>query len=573
MKKNRSRSGRESLSLYGGILRPVKKLAILAMVSSALSGAAEALGLATLLPILSSGDASISRLWPFLVLLATFLIAATLLKLSADFYVAQTTTAVESRARRQLTRQLMESPWSRVGQLSQGDVTSAVMSEATQLSNGVSALLSGVGALSVVLILAVAAVVVTPGLFVITVIFALVSVSIFRRRLKSVRENEANISRATVEIGEEISAALGDIKYLRESGTDNYWLSQTERNTASLATGRRKQLLIPSVTRTYIDSAGAVFLAALIGISAFVNGDVTTGLVFVALFYRIVPRLQASQTQIGTAFGQLAWIERWNDRMRMLTVDCGAEDTPVIEEGGYSRKLPEAIDIQFDRVSHSYGAGQNQVLSEVSLQIPMGRRVSIVGPSGSGKTTMLDLLLGLFEPTSGQIRINGRCLESWEWRIYRSRIGLVSQDMPFRRGTIADNICWELPREDSWLQQVVDFAQLAPLLNELTDGVDTFIDSKSIGLSGGQRQRIALARALYRRPLLLVLDEATSALDSSTEGEILASILTLPWVMTTIFVTHRPAALKISDEIVRIRDGRATTESSMHVNSLNNELD
>lgn len=179
------------------------------------------------------------------------------------------------------------------------------------------------------------------------------------------------------------------------------------------------------------------------------------------------------------------------------------------------------------------------------LSIALHRRL------GSGR-----FLLGLFPPSAGVIQVNGEDLSPDEWGDFRRTIGIVPQDVPIRRGTLADNIYWDRPADSQLLAQVLRMAQLEELVGQLPSGSDSFIDSKSIGLSGGQRQRVGLARALYRQPLLLVLDEATSALDLDTEKAILEAVSRIPWRITVIVVTHRQAALDYVDRRIDLVNGK-----------------
>lgn len=561
MKKTESFS--HSLGLYGAVLRPVRVRASLAIAVSALSGMAEAMGLIALTPLLGNSDPQWSTILPALIALTVFLIASSLLKLAADALISTVTTRVEARARKELTRSLIFAPWSSVGRLGQGEVTAAVMSESTQVSNGVYALLSGAGNLVVVIILAATAAVVTPPLLAVTIVFIIVSVLVFRSRLSYVRANEKTISAMTSDVGEEISSALGEIKFLRESGSDRVWLATAWSNADQLAKLRRRQILLPSVTRTMIDSLGALFLSLVVAMALVLLQDITLGLVFVALFYRIIPRVQAVQTLLNTAYGQATWVSRWNARMEMLEVVPHLTETGLRGAAKEPSQTPTstidmlgAPSIRLDLVSHMYPGRDGLVLNEVNLDIKSGETVAFTGQSGSGKTTLLDLILGLFPPTSGHVLVNETSLDHVAWALFRDKIGLVPQEVPLRRGTFAENIYWGNEPHEEQLLLAIQMAQLEEFVAQLPNGRNTFIDSKTIGLSGGQRQRIALARALFRRPSLLVLDEGTSALDHSTEAAVFDAIHSADWEMTVILVTHRPAGLLHVGRVIELSQGK-----------------
>lgn len=546
-----------ALRQYWSLLRPFKYAAVGSILVLALSGVAEALGLVSILPLLNQSSPTMGSILPVLAGLTLFLVLSTMLKFFGDAVISRVTTAVEAQARRHLMERLVAGPWLQVGKLSQGEITAAVMSEATQLSNGVYALLSGIGTCVVVVILIVASAVLTPSLLGLALLFILVSALIFRLRLKHVRQNERKLSGTTTDIAEDVSSSLADIKFLRESGSDRQWLMRAQESADLLGRLRRRQIMLPAATRTLVDSVAAVFLAVVIGLALLIQGDITLGLVFVTLFYRIIPRVQAVQNQLNTALGQVTWIQKWDLRMASLT-DANVLSPEVDNAHGVSAKRigdgPPSFLLR--DVSHFFADRHTAALEEIDITIRSGERVAILGPSGSGKTTLLDIILGLFPPTTGVVLVNGQSLSSNEWGDFRRAIGIVPQDVPIRRGTLAENICWDRAADSKLLAEVLKMTQLNEFVGQLPSGTDSFIDSKSVGLSGGQRQRVGLARALYRQPSLLVLDEATSALDSDTEKAILNAVDRIPWPMTVIVVTHRHAALDFVDRRIDLVSGK-----------------
>lgn len=540
---------------YSALLRPTSLAAAGSIAVLALSGLAEALGLASILPLLNQEKPTILSILPVLASLTLFLVLSTILKYLGDSLISRVTTAVEARARRELMGRLVKGPWPEVGKLGQGEITAAVMSEATQLSNGTYALLSGAGTLVVVLILFAASAVLTPSLLGLALLFILASALIFRWRLKHVRQNERSLSATTTEIAEEVSSSLGDVKFLRESGSDTEWLSRSQKNADLLGKLRRRQIMLPAGTRTMVDTVAALFLALVVGLALLVQGDITLGLVFVALFYRIIPRVQAVQNQLNTALGQVTWVEKWNTRMAALADRDIREpvERPAASKISSLGAVPPGFSLR--GVSQHFPGRSSAALCSIDLEIAPGERVAILGPSGSGKTTLLDILLGLFPPSEGTVLIDGEALSDHQWNVFRRTIGIVPQDVPIRRGSLAENIYWDRQADPELLARVVEMAQLEGLVEQLPDGAESHIDSKSIGLSGGQRQRVGLARALYRRPSLLVLDEATSALDMETELALLLAVQDIPWPMTVVVVTHRHAALDFVDRRIDLAAG------------------
>lgn len=208
------------------------------------------------------------------------------------------------------------------------------------------------------------------------------------------------------------------------------------------------------------------------------------------------------------------------------------------------------------------------VLRQVSLSIPAGSSVAFVGASGSGKSTMVQLLLGLYEPEDGEIRINGVPLQAVNRSLYRKQIGVVFQHNFLFRGTLLDNI--RVSKPDATLEEVVDAAKQAEIhdfVSSLPDGYHTQVLDEGTNFSGGQRQRIAIARAILRDPAILLLDEATSALDPLAEDAIIRTFAKLSRDRTVLSVTHRLASITDADCIFVFDQGQVV-ESGTHAQLL-----
>jgi ABC-type multidrug transport system fused ATPase/permease subunit len=181
----------------------------------------------------------------------------------------------------------------------------------------------------------------------------------------------------------------------------------------------------------------------------------------------------------------------------------------------------------------------------------------VIGPTGSGKSTFVDLLLGLYQPTAGEILIDGRLLTPTLVPSWQASIGYVPQDIFLTDDTIARNVAFGLPDNEinpARLREACAMAQLLDFIEaELPDGFDTNVGERGIRLSGGQRQRIGLARALYCRPSLLILDEATSALDVATESKLLEALRTLSGKLTMVVAAHRLSAVAKCDQLIDLR--------------------
>ncbi len=221
-------------------------------------------------------------------------------------------------------------------------------------------------------------------------------------------------------------------------------------------------------------------------------------------------------------------------------------------------KLPFRESLEFRRVSFSYGR-DSFGLSDVSLKIEHGSRVGVIGTTGSGKITLLDLLMGLLEPTDGEILIDGRLLDGETRPLWQAQLAHVPQSIYLIDDSIAANIAFGTPREQidmSRLKACARAAHLTDLIEGWPDAYETKVGERGIRLSGGQRQRIGIARALYKDAALLILDEATSALDAATEASIMRSIMEIGREITIIIVAHRHSTLEGCDRTFRLENGR-----------------
>ena len=215
--------------------------------------------------------------------------------------------------------------------------------------------------------------------------------------------------------------------------------------------------------------------------------------------------------------------------------------------------------VELRGVSFRYAEGEADVLQNINLRIEPGESVAIVGPSGCGKSTLLKLMLGLHEPTEGEVLVGGVPLARVGLQAWRDQVGVVMQEEPLFSGSVADNICFFAPQPDlAWLQQCARVAAVHDDIEAMPMGYNTLIGDMGAALSGGQKQRILLARALYKRPQILLLDEATSSLDVDRERLVNHAIRQL--ALTRVIVAHRPETIASAGRVIALQDGRVTQD-------------
>jgi len=235
-------------------------------------------------------------------------------------------------------------------------------------------------------------------------------------------------------------------------------------------------------------------------------------------------------------------------------------------------------EVCLDNVSFNYQVADRPALDRVSISIVRGHSYGVVGPSGGGKSTLIDLIVGLLEPTSGVVTVDGHPLAADHRIAWRRRFGYVAQRPFLLDASLRDNIIFnsEASADESRLQRVIDLARLEKVVARLSGGLGGRVGEQGAFLSGGERQRVAIARALYRGADLLILDEATSALDPIVEKEIAESLTTLYGQVTTIIVSHRLGLVRNCEEIWVFEDGslsaRGTHEELLRSSNLYQQM-
>ncbi len=271
-------------------------------------------------------------------------------------------------------------------------------------------------------------------------------------------------------------------------------------------------------------------------------------LLLLAVFTRLLPRLTAGQSQLQAFLSELPAFEN------LMTIyrECVA-NAEVPGAAGPGPSL--AHEIRLDRVGFRYDAQRPMVLKDLSLTIAAGKVTAIVGSSGAGKSTVADLVNGLLSPITGRVLVDGAELTAQSARAWRRHVGYVAQDTVLFHDTVRANLRWAKPEaSEEEMRESLNLAA-AEFVFALPQGLDTTVGDRGMLLSHGQRQRIALARALLRKPGLLILDEATSSLDLDNEKRILDAIEQLQGRTTVLLIAHRVSAIQRAQMIYVIDNG------------------
>ncbi|WP_115024807.1 ABC transporter ATP-binding protein [Synechococcus sp. UW69] len=356
--------------------------------------------------------------------------------------------------------------------------------------------------------------------------------------------------------------SLRSIRDVHLYSADKYFVTRFSSDGVIAKRYDRLTRLLPDVPRFLIEPAG-VSILFLVGLApAVLNGDssdVRNAIpdLFAIMFtlLKISGPLQNTFRSLNRLRGGLPEIKDALDLLDLkperLLLSSPGVPTP---EGLMPRRL-----IQLKDVSFLYRRSEKLIVDAVNLSIPIGSRFALVGRTGSGKTTIAHLLLGLLQPSSGQLMLDGIPVSAQDLPAWQANCALVPQDIRLFDGSIRDNVAFGLDNdsiddEDIWA--ALKTAQFDDVVAQMPYGLYTMIGENGVKLSGGQRQRLALARAFYRGAKVLVLDEATSALDNRTEHDLLQALDLVGRRCTTIVIAHRLSTVKKCDRIVEIENGK-----------------
>jgi ATP-binding cassette, subfamily B, bacterial PglK len=384
---------------------------------------------------------------------------------------------------------------------------------------------------------------------------------VFRRNLKLYGERASEGSRKVVQ---GIREGIMGLKEIRILGETSYFKQMVKKGSEEISENLVKTSIISSAPRYLLEFILITFVVLFVIKFLALGSDSQSLLPTLGIFGMASLRLMPLASLLTNSITQIRFGRHATSR---LYADLKQREHQ--EPRGQTHRSSQIKDdlfhsLHLHNVNFRYPNTKRWALEDINLSIKAGESIGLIGPSGAGKTSLLDILLGLLEPQSGEIYYNKRNLKDTliEWR---SQVAYLPQEIFLIDNTLRHNVALGVDDseiDETRLIEALRMARLKEYVEELPKGIDTFLGENGVRLSGGQRQRVALARAFYHERNVLVMDEATSSLDYETEREIVKEIKLLKGKKTIIVIAHRLSTLQHCDRIYQLDQGRIVEEVS-----------
>ena len=572
---------RRLLSIFSA--RDRRRIGVL-LFSTTASGLVQALGIASVMPFIAVvADPSLVTENPYLAhAVATFGLESTnqllvLLGVFAFLMLLATNCLIglnawltfrvcylgEHDLARRLLRTYLARPYLQLLQRNSSELMKMLVAEIDRVAIGT--LMAGIGVFAdfvTTIFIVGLLLVINPWITLATfVVLSLAYLLIYVLLTPTVTRLGSEFEHLSTEIYRTAHEALGAVKEIKVRGREEHFVDRFSRpmlRSSQNAVRYSTLDILPTQGLELLVFGGLIATTIYLIDQAQDAGDI---LPMIAMFgfaaYRLVPALKGLfDGAEAIRFNMVAFDALWRD----------FSAPPATPLPAQSRDLPAPQrSIRFERTCFRYPGSRRETLTALELVIPAGTSVCLAGATGAGKSTTIDLLLGLLEPTSGTITVDGEAISAANIRAWQQRIGYVPQVVYLIDDTVANNIALGVAAADidqSRLERAARIAQLHDfVIRELPDGYRSIVGERGANLSGGQRQRIGLARALYHDPAVLILDEATNELDLDTESRILAEFRKLAG-RTLVFVSHKPSIAAFCDAIVVLEAGQIIAQGT-----------
>lgn len=393
---------------------------------------------------------------------------------------------------------------------------------------------------------------------------------IMRNRLKVWGRTTSDSMQGIIKV---LNHGLGGFKETRIIGCAPYFEEQMAKSTNQYAQSASLTASFDMLPRILIETTLIVFIVSFIAISnLFLSRNTDVLISSLSVFAVASVRLLPAASQVMSTLGSIQSTKHVADILYSDLREARTQiaENTITDKRGNDRPNLNSVtmgftqQIKLSEVVYSYSKDLEPAINVVSLEIRKGESVAFIGKSGAGKTTLVDIILGLLTPQTGDITVDEISIYR-DLRAWQNLIGYIPQSIFLLDETVEKNIAFGVPDhliDHKKLEQAIIAAQLEELVEQLPNGIDTRVGERGVMLSGGQRQRIGIARALYHEREILVLDEATSALDTETEEKVSAAIQALSGKKTVIIIAHRLSTVKHCNCVYLLEKGKMRKSGS-----------
>jgi ATP-binding cassette, subfamily B, bacterial PglK len=378
-----------------------------------------------------------------------------------------------------------------------------------------------------------------------------------------VSSNGERIARKESQLVKMIQEGLGSIRDILLDGTQKTFYKEYKRGINALVKGNTENAFMNAAPRYFMETLGIVLVSFIVIAMSFSSDGSLLAIPILGVLalgaQRSLPLMQQLYAGWNSILGGKASMA---DVLDLL-------DQPLPSYVNLPEPEPMVLkqSVRFDNVSFSYGKDFPKTLNNINLEFPKGSRIGVIGPTGCGKSTMLDILMGMLEPTEGSIQIDDKPIDATNQRAWQRAVAHVPQNIFLTDATIAENIALGIPINKIDLDSIKIASQkacMSEFIESCSEGYYSNVGERGIWLSGGQRQRIGIARALYKNASVLIFDEATSALDNETEQSVMQAIEELDDDITLFIIAHRLTTLKKCTHIVELSEGKVKRIGGYH---------
>lgn len=485
-------------------------------------------------------------------LFAGFGILSVIVNYFSQIKMVEFNNRIDRLLKEKITNTALSIRWETLQSLRLGEISQSLMGDSFRYALGAERLISGMGKALCGLMLVLVGFTLVPGpaLFIFTSLLLMtIGYHLFYQKK---RDRPIEIVTLTNQASALTTEALNNIQYIRSTGVENVIAKKLGVFYSELFSKLLRFYRQLRLGQATFEIGIILCIALFLSFIAVWDGErIAEYIVFLGIFFRATPYFLSAQLLYHGAKECQFSAESWLRQFERLT------QRPKVKFGDRAPKFITSIAMNSVSYKHDEGKDAPQALSDISWSLPYKNALGIIGESGSGKSTVIDLLTGLRVPQKGEVLVDGIPISECDIEAWQCGIGLILQKVQLFRGSILDNIAFGDPEPDrEFAELCAEEACALSFIKELPHRMDTKLGEQNLGLSGGQCQRIAIARALYRKPHLILLDEPTSSLDADSERVVIEAVRRLKGKTTIVIVSHKIANLSFTDEIVVLDKGK-----------------